>query len=127
MHIFSYAYINKGTTLEDVLNVHISDTPLWSAKLLVEDPEVLIKAHLAFLEAGATVIQTATYVQPTTTTPAQLFDERSDINALSRLSTRQAMLAKKLCSSCVGLYSSLKRPDPAFWPLAPPQPHQISG
>jgi S-methylmethionine-dependent homocysteine/selenocysteine methylase len=52
----------QGTTLEDVLGVNISDSPLWSAKYIKEDPEVIIKAHLAFLEAGASIIQTATLV-----------------------------------------------------------------
>ncbi|CCM06103.1 uncharacterized protein FIBRA_08351 [Fibroporia radiculosa] len=49
-----------GTTLEDTFQRDIS-TPLWSAKPIEDDPEVVIAAHLAFLHAGAQVILTATY------------------------------------------------------------------
>ncbi|KAI0708944.1 Homocysteine S-methyltransferase [Cerioporus squamosus] len=49
-----------GTTLEDVFHRDIS-TPLWSAKPIDDDPEVIIAAHLAFLRAGADVILTSTY------------------------------------------------------------------
>ena len=34
---------------------------LWSAKLLQTDPEVLVKAHYAYLEAGARCISTSSY------------------------------------------------------------------
>ncbi len=34
---------------------------LWSARLLQDDPEAIIEAHLAFLLAGASVITTASY------------------------------------------------------------------
>ena len=34
---------------------------LWSAKLLIEQPELIIKAHLAYLEAGAKCISSAGY------------------------------------------------------------------
>ena len=34
---------------------------LWSAKLLESDPEAIIKAHLAYLEAGVQCITTASY------------------------------------------------------------------
>ncbi|KAI8992909.1 Homocysteine S-methyltransferase [Trametes punicea] len=49
-----------GTTLEDVFHKDISH-PLWSAKPVDEDPEVIIAAHLAFLRAGANIILTSTY------------------------------------------------------------------
>ncbi|MFT4822865.1 MAG: homocysteine S-methyltransferase [Halioglobus sp.] len=35
--------------------------PLWSARLLIEDPQVIIDAHLAYLNAGAQCIITASY------------------------------------------------------------------
>ncbi len=34
---------------------------LWSARLLVEDPEAIVRAHLAFYRAGARVATTASY------------------------------------------------------------------
>lgn len=49
----------QGTTLEDVLHKDISH-PLWSAHLIESDPESIVAAHLAFLNAGSSVILTAT-------------------------------------------------------------------
>ncbi len=42
----------RGTDLAD---------PLWSARLLVDDPEAIVAAHLAFYRAGAQVATTASY------------------------------------------------------------------
>lgn len=49
----------QGTTLEDVFHKNIK-TPLWSATLTETDPEAVISAHLAFLEAGSLIIMTST-------------------------------------------------------------------
>jgi hypothetical protein len=49
----------KGTTLEVLFEKDISH-PLWSAKLIQDDSETIIQAHLAFLGAGARVILTST-------------------------------------------------------------------
>ncbi len=48
-----------GTELER----HGSDLsdPLWSARLLVEDPEAIVATHLAYFRAGAHVATTASY------------------------------------------------------------------
>lgn len=35
--------------------------PLWSARMLIEDPQVIVAAHLAYLRAGAGCIITASY------------------------------------------------------------------
>ena len=37
------------------------DSALWSAKLLLDDPDALTDVHRSFLEAGADCIATATY------------------------------------------------------------------
>ncbi|KAJ7587084.1 Homocysteine S-methyltransferase [Mycena floridula] len=50
-----------GTTLEDVFHSNISNTPLWSAKPILEQPESIVEAHLTFMKAGAEVISTSTY------------------------------------------------------------------
>lgn len=47
--------------MEDLFDKDIS-TSLWSAKLIDDDPETVINAHLAFLRAGADIILTSTYV-----------------------------------------------------------------
>jgi homocysteine S-methyltransferase len=48
-----------GTTLEE-RGADVS-SPLWSARLLVDEPDVLVAAHRAFVEAGAEVVLTASY------------------------------------------------------------------
>jgi homocysteine S-methyltransferase len=40
---------------------HRLDTPLWSARLLLEAPDAIRAAHAAYLEAGADCISTASY------------------------------------------------------------------
>src|SRR4029077_7046420 len=39
---------------------HLSDA-LWSARLLIEDPDAIVRAHLAFFRAGAQLATTASY------------------------------------------------------------------
>lgn len=51
-----------GTTLENLGHDDISKSPLWSASVIEKDPQTIVKAHLAFLDAGADVIITNTYV-----------------------------------------------------------------
>ena len=48
-----------ATTLEAA--GHDLDTPLWSARLLTEEPAAVVAAHEAFLDAGAQVLLTASY------------------------------------------------------------------
>ncbi|KAG9039805.1 AdoMet-homocysteine methyltransferase [Tulasnella sp. JGI-2019a] len=50
-----------GTTLEDLFKQDISNTPLWSARIIRDNPDILKQAHLAFLRAGSQVFQTVTY------------------------------------------------------------------
>lgn len=40
---------------------HDLDHDLWTARLLVEEPEAIVRAHLAYLEAGAEILITASY------------------------------------------------------------------
>ncbi len=52
----------QGTVLEGKLGPSISNSPLWSAHAISNDPEALVQTHLAFLEAGARLISTSTQV-----------------------------------------------------------------
>ena len=52
-------HLHQGTTLEDVFHHDISN-PLWSARPIEHEPEVIIEAHLSFLRAGARIITAAT-------------------------------------------------------------------
>ncbi|KIJ49419.1 hypothetical protein M422DRAFT_204698 [Sphaerobolus stellatus SS14] len=49
-----------GTTLEDVFNKDVSH-PLWSARFIENEEDIIIAAHLAFLRAGSKIILTSTY------------------------------------------------------------------
>ena len=40
---------------------HDLNDPLWSAKLMAEDPAAIYEAHLAYLQAGAQILITASY------------------------------------------------------------------
>lgn len=40
---------------------HVLDTPLWSARLLIDEPEAVGAVHVAYLEAGADCVTTAGY------------------------------------------------------------------
>jgi homocysteine S-methyltransferase len=40
---------------------HDLDHPLWTARLLLDDPDALVAAHLDFLRAGASVVTTSSY------------------------------------------------------------------
>lgn len=50
-----------GTALE-LMGLTIEDSPLWSASAIEKAPEAIVKAHLDYLEAGADIIITNTYV-----------------------------------------------------------------
>ncbi|KAF7797989.1 hypothetical protein EIP86_009196 [Pleurotus ostreatoroseus] len=81
-----------GTTLQDLFHKDIS-TPLWSAKPVDEEPEVIIDAHLAFLRAGARVILTATYQAAYDTVEAAGYS-REHAERLMRKAVRLAQAAK---------------------------------
>ena len=67
---------------------------LWSARLLLEDPEEIVRAHLAFFRAGAQVAITASY-QATFQGFAARGIDRDDAEALLRLSVRLADDARR--------------------------------
>lgn len=53
--------LDGGLATELERRGHDLDHPLWSARLLLENPEALSAVHTDFLEAGADIIATATY------------------------------------------------------------------
>ncbi len=80
--------------------------PLWSAALLQDDPEAIVKAHCAYIAAGAQCIETASY---------QASYEGFVANGLSgpqaeklmRLSIDLAMRARDDCRADVAIAASL--------------------
>ena len=67
--------------------------PLWSAKVLLEAPELIRDVHLDYLRAGADIITTASY-QATFEGLAGRGLERSEAAALMRLSVQLALEAR---------------------------------
>lgn len=53
--------LDGGLATELEAQGHDLDDPLWSAALLLRDPQAIIRAHLAYLEAGAQCIISASY------------------------------------------------------------------
>ncbi len=53
--------LDGGLATELERRGHDLNDPLWSAKVLLEDPGAILAAHLAYLEAGADCVTTATY------------------------------------------------------------------
>jgi homocysteine S-methyltransferase len=78
-----------ATTLEDA--GHDLSGPLWSARLLAEDPDAIVAAHRAFLAAGAEVVTTASYQLSAAGLRAAAGDERD----VDRLLARSVSLARE--------------------------------
>ena len=57
-YLFIYS-IYQGTTLEDVFGKDISN-PLWSASLIDNDPDAIVQAHKAFIDATSDIVLTST-------------------------------------------------------------------
>ncbi|KAG7439475.1 Homocysteine S-methyltransferase [Guyanagaster necrorhizus] len=84
-----------GTTLENDFHVDISNTPLWSSRAVVEQPDVMIQAHLAFLRAGAQLILTSTY-QSSFSTFYRSGYKKDEAIAIMRKSVQLANEARKI-------------------------------
>lgn len=56
-----HVLLDGGLATQLEVHGHDLNDPLWSARLLVEDPESIVRAHTAFLEAGADCIVTSSY------------------------------------------------------------------
>lgn len=76
---------NRGAELDDAL---------WSAKMLIEAPEMIRQVHAAYLKAGADVIATATY-QASFGGFARTGLRKAQAERLMRLSVDLAVLARE--------------------------------
>ncbi|MEM6672687.1 MAG: homocysteine S-methyltransferase [Planctomycetota bacterium] len=56
-----YVLLDGGLATELEKEGHDLNDSLWSAKILTEDPDAILRAHLAFLESGADCIVTSSY------------------------------------------------------------------
>jgi homocysteine S-methyltransferase len=85
-----------ATTLEAA--GHDLSGPLWSARLLGEDPAAIVTAHRAFLAAGAEVVTTASYQLSAIGLRVAGGDERD----VDRLLSRSVALAREALAEHVG-------------------------
>ena len=81
---------------------------LWSAKVLMEQPEVIKKIHIAYLAVGADIIQSSGY-QATVAGFKGLGYGTEEAIELVKLSVRLAVQARKRCPFCHGLLLSWVR------------------
>jgi homocysteine S-methyltransferase len=70
---------------------HRLDDALWTARLLVDDPDALVSVHAAFLAAGAQVVTTASYQLAA----ASLAAGGRDPEALGALLARSVVLGRR--------------------------------
>ncbi len=56
-----FVLLDGGLATELERRGHDLNDPLWSARVLIDDPGAIAAAHLAYLEAGADCVTTATY------------------------------------------------------------------
>lgn len=56
-----FILLDGGLATELERRGHDLNDPLWSAKVLLEEPGAILAAHMAYLEAGADCVTTATY------------------------------------------------------------------
>ncbi|MCP2328534.1 S-methylmethionine-dependent homocysteine/selenocysteine methylase [Hamadaea flava] len=104
--------IDGGLSTELAANGHDLSDHLWSARLLRDEPDAIVAAHAAFLQAGATVSTTASY-QATFDGFARSGIDRAETE---RLLTRSVTLARRanqetgidaLVAASVGPYGAM--------------------
>jgi homocysteine S-methyltransferase len=77
---------------------HQLDSALWSARLLQDDPDAIVQAHVAYFAAGAQVATTASY-QASIDGFLQVGIRRAEAEQLIRRSVRLAERARTSCEN----------------------------
>ena len=117
MSVIERALASRGTVILDgglstQLELGGADLrdPLWSAHVLVEDPDAVREAHRAFLQAGAEVLITASYQVSFEGFAARGLDAAATANALRASVTiaREAALDRSvIVAASVGPYGAI--------------------
>jgi len=79
---------------------------LWSAKMLTENPEALVEAHLAYLLAGAKCITTASYQATIQGFSEMGFDKKASVNLLKK----SVELAERATDKFMGIAENNSKP-----------------
>lgn len=116
--------LDGGTGQELLARAAADPTPLWSARVMLDEPDLVVDVHRAYLDAGATVITTNAY--STTRERLAPFGLEHDYERLQRLATE---LARTACdgregvaiAGCLSPYRWTYRPELALpfdelWP-----------
>lgn len=120
----SVTLLDGGTGQELLRRTSSDPTPLWSARVMLDEPELVTDVHRAFIDAGAEVITTNAY----SATPERLepFGLEHHYERLQRLAVELARSAvggdSVLVAGCLSPYRWTYRPElaPAFddlWPV----------
>jgi homocysteine S-methyltransferase len=85
--------LDGGLATELERRGHDLDDPLWSARVLLEQPEAIVQVHRDYLEAGADIVTTATYQA----TFVGLAGRGLDREATTELLASAVALARRAC------------------------------
>lgn len=100
--------LDGGLASELEVRGHDLDHPLWSARLLAEDPQAIRDAHLAFLEAGAGCIISSSYQA----TPRGLVEAGASPTLARELLRTSYRLAREACELFADSVEAPERPAP---------------
>jgi S-methylmethionine-dependent homocysteine/selenocysteine methylase len=117
--------LDGGTGQELLRRADAAPTPLWSAQVMIDQPDLVVDVHRAFLAAGADVLTVNAY----SATRCRLgrFGRADDYERLQRLACELAVTARDdradvLVAGCLSPYGWSYRPELAppydeLWPL----------
>jgi S-methylmethionine-dependent homocysteine/selenocysteine methylase len=116
--------LDGGTGQELLRRAAGAPTPLWSARVMLDEPELVTEVHRAYLDAGADVITVNAYsATPERLAPYGLEDEYERLQRLSVDLARSAVAERPgaRVAGCLSPYRWTYRPElaPAFdelWP-----------
>lgn len=86
-----FIIIDGGLATQLEANGHDLDDPLWSARVLLDEPEAIGRVHAQYLAAGADIVTTATYQASATGLRARGLDD----DEIDRLLLRSINLAQR--------------------------------
>ncbi|KAL7419361.1 AdoMet-homocysteine methyltransferase [Cryptotrichosporon argae] len=101
-----------GTTLE-ATGADISSS-LWGSELVVSDPSVIAAVHRAFVDAGADIIETATYQMSGTTFAAAGQEASARPTMHAAVSLAVSVAGKAAVALSVGPYGATLRPGQEY-------------
>ncbi len=114
----TFILLDGGMGQELIARIGRPPTPLWSADVLRDRPDIVEDVHVAFLEAGADVITLSSYsATPSRLARAQREDEFKDLQAAALSAARNARKrtgSAALIAGCLPPLPGSYRPEDRF-------------